>query len=94
VRVRWLATARRDLREAVRYIARDDPQAALRVLAAIEERTGLLAEHPQLGRAGRLAGSRELVVAGTPFIVVYRVRKTVVQVVRVLHGARRWPRRL
>jgi toxin ParE1/3/4 len=50
-----------------------------------------LERHPALGRAGRLPGTRELVVSGTPFIVVYRVRFDVTQVLSVLHHARKWP---
>lgn len=50
-----------------------------------------LAEHPNIGRAGRLEGTRELVVSGTPFVVVYWVRKGGIQVLRILHHARSWP---
>ena len=50
-----------------------------------------LAVYPSLGRVGRVRGTRELVVSGTPFVVVYRVRLDIVQVLRVLHHARKWP---
>ena len=50
-----------------------------------------LATHPHLGRAGRIAGTRELVVAQTPFVVPYRVVGDDVQILAVFHGARRWP---
>jgi toxin ParE1/3/4 len=46
-----------------------------------------------MGRPGRVTGTRELVVDGTPYILPYRVRNRVVQILRVLHGARRWPQR-
>lgn len=49
-----------------------------------------LCDFPLSGRAGRARGTRELVVAPTPFVVVYTVAEDVV-VLRVLHGARRWP---
>ncbi len=54
----------------------------------------MLAQHPLMGREGRLAGTRELVIVGSPFIAVYRVKKTRIEILRVLHGARRWPREL
>lgn len=60
---------------------------ASRVREAVE----LLQEHPNLGRPGRLAGTKELVISGTPFVAVYRVRKGEVQILRLLHHAQRWP---
>jgi len=55
---------------------------------------GLLKKNPALGRAGRVAGTRELVVAGTPYVVPYRVRGEAVEILRVFHAARRWPEKL
>ncbi len=54
----------------------------------------MLAKYPEIGRPGRVRGTRELVVAGTPYIAAYRIMGEVVTVLRVLHGARRWPRKL
>jgi toxin ParE1/3/4 len=53
-----------------------------------------LIAHPGIGRAGRIAGSRELVVSGTPYIVAYRLRGRTVELLGVIHAARRWPNRL
>jgi toxin ParE1/3/4 len=75
----------------VDYIARDNPAAADRVLTRIEQAVAHLAEHPASGRAGRVPGTRELVVSGTPYIIPYRVRKDSVEILRVFHAARRWP---
>ncbi len=52
---------------------------------------GRLANHPALGRPGRVSGTRELVVSGTPYIVPYRVRGETVEILRVQHAARKWP---
>jgi toxin ParE1/3/4 len=41
-----------------------------------------------MGRKGRVAGARELIV--TPFIVACRVKKDAIEVVAIIHGARRW----
>jgi toxin ParE1/3/4 len=50
-----------------------------------------LSGYPESGRPGRVAGTRELVVARTPFIVVYRVERHAVLILRVLHGKQQWP---
>ena len=52
-----------------------------------------LLDNPALGRPGRVPGTRELVVAGTPYILPYRVQGEIIQILHVLHGARRWPER-
>ena len=94
MRVRWLATALRNLDEEASFVARQDPAAARRLVARIREAAVHLSDHPELGRPGRVAGTRELVVTGTPYLLPYRVKDDSLQILRVLHGARRWPRRL
>lgn len=90
MRLLWSADAEADLDAIADYIARDDLSAAVRVREAIERRVLHLKEHPRPGRPGRLHGTREMVVAGTPFVVVYRLGEAV-ELLRVLHGAQRWP---
>ena len=94
LKVRWLKRALANLEAEAEYISRDSHAAAQRVVMAIERAVHLLASHPALGRAGRVAGTRELVVAGTPYIVPYRVREGRVEVLRVFHAARKWPPKL
>jgi toxin ParE1/3/4 len=91
VRIDWLRQAAANVDEIKSYIARDNPTAATKVAQRIVERTEALAEFPYMGRLGRVAATRELVVSGTPYIVVYRVAGEVVQIIRVLHGAQQWP---
>jgi toxin ParE1/3/4 len=93
VRVRWAARALANLNAEAEYIARDDPAAAMRVVQIIEDTVDLLQRHPALGRPGRVAGIRELVIAGTPYIVPYRIRDNEVHILRVFHGSRKWPAR-
>ena len=57
----------------------------------IERQIDLLAEHPQIGREGRVKGTRELIIGHTPYIAVYRVKKKEVEILHILHGAQRWP---
>jgi toxin ParE1/3/4 len=87
----WTRKAIGDLREAGLYIAADNIEAADRMAARTIEAVEYLIDHPNIGRPGRLSTTRELVVSGTPFIVVYWVRGAAVQILRVLHHARRWP---
>jgi toxin ParE1/3/4 len=91
VRVKWLKRALENLKEEAQYIARDDSQAAARVVQRITASVDRLAIDPALGRAGRVAGTRELVISGTPYLVPYRVRGGTVEILRIFHGARRWP---
>lgn len=91
MRVNWLRTARANLIAASEYIARDNPEASARTAAAITRAVESLKRFPAAGRPGRVPGTRELVVSGTPYIVPYRVRGNVVEVLRVLHASRDWP---
>jgi len=94
VQVRWLRRALANLDGEAEYIARHNPQAAAGIVMAIQEAVARLAEYPAMGRSGRVAGTRELVVAGTPYIIPYRVRGDRVEILRVFHAARKWPPRL
>ena len=88
----WTPGALADLASLRDYIAEHDQVAAkrvvLRVIYCVET---LLPQSPEMGRPGRLSGTRELVVTGTPFIVPYRLLGRTIQILRVYHGARRWP---
>lgn len=90
----WLVRAQRHLTEIVVYIAEDNPTAALSVKERIEQATMNLAIHPNMGRQGRIDGTRELVVSGLPYIIPYRVRYGRVEILDVIHASRRWPSHL
>ena len=92
MKIVWSPESRHDLTQLYAYIALDNPQAG----QAMVERIILLVEDnlprfPQLGPIGKVPGTRELVVPGTPYIVPYRVKAQTIEVVRVYHAARRWP---
>lgn len=93
MRVRWIRKALANLDAEAAYIAQDNPQAARAMVERIQEAVSLLSDHPALGRPGRVPGTRELVVSDTPYILPYRVRGIVVEILRVLHTARKWPKR-
>ena len=88
---RWTRLALQDLRHMHEYIAEDNPSAANRMVTRIQEATQRLNKHPQMGRSGRVQGTRELVIAGSPYIVVYILGDSEVQIVAVIHSAMRWP---
>jgi toxin ParE1/3/4 len=87
----WRRQAEQDLQRIFDFILEHNPAAAQRVAERIERRVAELQAHPRAGRRGRVAGTRELVVAGTPYIVAYRVKGRRIDILAVLHGARRWP---
>jgi toxin ParE1/3/4 len=93
MRVRWLRAALRNLDEEASYVASDSPAAARLVVQRVLEAVAQLAEQPSVGRPGRVPGTRELVVLKTRYIVPYRVRADVVEVLRVFHSSRRPPAR-
>lgn len=74
-----------------RHVAADNPSAALALHDRIMSRVLSLMESPQIGRPGRVPGTRELVIAGTAYIVPYRVSAETLQILRVYHTARIWP---
>jgi toxin ParE1/3/4 len=96
MRIVWLEQAAADLDAIFDAILEHQPAAATRILAAVRTDVGRLADYPYSGRMGRVAGTRELVISGTRYLVAYAVdeRNDTVVVLRVLHGARRWPDRL
>ena len=89
--VRWLDDALEDVTEIHRYIAADDPRAAARAVERIQGAVRSLAAVPHRGRPGRWPGTRELVVPRSPYVVPYRVAGEFIEILRVFHGARRWP---
>ena len=94
MKIKWVRLALCDLNDAGEFIAQDNPEAARSAVKRIWDATQLLTEHPHAGRAGRVPGTRELVVTGTPFVIPYRVVEDTVQILRVLHGKRKWPIRI
>lgn len=91
MKVVWTRFALAGVDGACNYIAETSPSAASRTRERIKEAVEALRRHPEIGRPGRLEGTRELVVTGTPFIAGYRLKGNSVEVFALIHGARRWP---
>ena len=89
--IRWTAVAADDLKSLHEYLSGYTPGHADAMVERILSTIDVLEQYPNLGRSGRLEGTRELVITGTPFIVFYRLRKDQVEILGVLHAARKWP---
>jgi toxin ParE1/3/4 len=95
MKIVWSPEAASDLAALRAFIAREDPQAARRMALRILDRVETtLSKHPEIGRPGRVSGTRELVVPHTPYIAPYRIRDGAIEIIRVFHAARRWPKSL
>lgn len=91
MQVVWSPRAVQHLSRLRRYIEKENPKAASKVARRILDVVSLLQTMPHAGRPGRVPGTRELVIADTPFLVVYRVQARTLQIVAVLHAAQKWP---
>ena len=93
MKLTWLPRAREDVRQAYAYIAESSPKGAKAVVDRIDAQVDTLLEFPRIGRPGRVAGTRELVIQRTPYVVAYRLSGADIEILAVLHGARQWPER-
>lgn len=89
--IEWLPTAEGDFYGQFAHIAEHNPVAAVEAGDRIMQHIDHLNGNPAMGKPGRQPGTRELVVPHSPWIVVYRVKSDIVQIIRILHGAQSWP---
>lgn len=89
MKVRWTTAAAEDLREIALYIRKDNPEAARRVAQRIFHAANSLEQFPNRGRVGRVAGTREWVISEWPYIIVYRVQDSSIEILRIYHGAQK-----
>lgn len=89
--IKWTKGAARNLNQIEKYIARDNPRAAVETVLRVIKAIGMISDNPTLGRTGRIFGTRELIISGTPFIVAYRIVAGKVEILRVLHSSMKWP---
>lgn len=91
MRLAWSAFAHSDRDGIFTYIEINNPAAAIAIDERIVAAARRLRDFPESGRPGRLAGTRELVITGTPYVAAYQVTGETVRILRVLHGAQQWP---
>jgi toxin ParE1/3/4 len=94
MKVVWSPRAIKHLTGLRAYIEADNPNAAADVVLKIVESVETLTNQPHSGRPGRIDGTRELVVPGTPYVIPYRVRAGRLELIAVFHGKQKWPKRL
>ena len=87
----WSARAKRDVREIGAYIAKDNRTAAVAVVKRVAATAASLLDYPLMGHAGRVPDTREILVTGTPYIIVYRADTRAVRIAAVMHSSRAWP---
>ena len=86
----WTLEATDDRNEIYDYIEADNPVAALALDELFSEKANCLVHHPDIGRPGRVIGTRELVTHQN-YILIYDVVDDLVRVLRVLHASQQWP---
>ena len=91
MKVVWSRRAIRHLVHLREYIARGSEQNVALIASRILKAVDLLQTHPEIGRSGRIVGTRELVVPDTPYIIPYRVRHNRLELIAVFHGRQKWP---
>lgn len=94
MQVKWLEKALLDLDDVEAYISQTNSPAAEEVVLKILRTVSLLRDQPGLGRVGRVPGTKELIIPETLYIVPYRVKGGLLQILRIYHTSRMWPRRL
>ena len=91
MRIRYTPQARADLNAIFSHVSQDNPRAASHLIARIRQAIAVLSTHPSRGRSGRVSGTRELIIGGYPYIAVYRFHRNALEVLAIIHTARRWP---
>lgn len=91
MRIRWTEGAAGNLAQVEEYIALDNPSAAVETVLKVIDTVEILADYPALGKRGRERGTRELVVAGLPFIIIFAIHREELVIIRVLHMAMKYP---
>ena len=94
MKIVWSRRAIQNLVSLRKFVAEDSEKNAALVAKRILDSIDLLQSHPEMGRPGRILGTRELVIPDTPYIVPYRVRRDRLELIAVFHGHQRWPSKL
>ena len=91
MQLRWTEEAANDLEQIANYLFEHMSEHAADLVREIYRAPAALLQFPYRGRPGRKAGTRELVLAVRPCIVIYRIVGEMIQLVRILHSAQKWP---
>ncbi len=75
-----------DLEEISDYLVAASPQTWEHLLQRLEHLTDALQDFPLMGKMGLVAGTREFVLAGTPYILVFQLKGDAIVIVSVRDG--------
>lgn len=92
MRIRWTPAAADDLESIANYLFEKTPENAARLIREIYSAPSSLVRFPGSGRVGKMAGTRERVVSGLPYIIVYQVKVETLDILRILHSSQEWPK--
>jgi addiction module RelE/StbE family toxin len=91
MKIKWLKRAFQNLENIANYLQQDNPEIAIQVILKIQTGIEKLADFPLMGRKGRVASTRELVIINTPYVIIYRIKNNSVEILRILHSAQKFP---
>ena len=91
MKIEWAPEAIVNLAGLRKFIAETNPTSANDIAKRILENVRMLEEFPHRGKSGRVPGTREITLTGTPFFIVYRVSSETLQIIAVLHSSLNWP---
>ena len=86
MKIVYLPRTRADLRWMKEYYTHVFPEGARYARLRFQNAEQLLKDNPQAGRPGALSGTRELVIARTPFIILYRIQAERIEILRIWDG--------
>ena len=89
--LRWTENAAADLERISNYLFEQTPERAAELAQRIYDAPAELLKFPHRGRPGKKRETRELVLSSLPYLIVYRITGETVQILRILHGAQKWP---
>ena len=90
MKVRWTLEAEDDRTQIFDYIAADSPRAAVKMDEIFSKAAARLADHPKLGRSGRIHGTRET-IPHESYCLVYEIEQDTVWILTLVHTSRQWP---
>ncbi|GCL39675.1 hypothetical protein SR1949_48030 [Sphaerospermopsis reniformis] len=92
MQIKWLRRALRNLEQAHNYVFQENPTAAQELIIKIQNAANQLEKYPFMGKNGRIEGTRELIISHSPYILIYRVKEESVEILRILHTSKRYPK--
>jgi toxin ParE1/3/4 len=90
MRLRWTSAAANDLENISDYLHHQNPQIAQQTVRRLYAEIRELSRFPSRGRPGREPGTREFILSGLPYVIIFRTADQVVEILRIYHGSQNW----